>query len=274
MRWNDCLQVLRNQTPSSGLKPKLLCRPSKAEVNCFFYFLSCMAGLRADRGKEVIDRSSAIAWVDANIVPYVKAVNFSYIDICNEVIPSELATFVLPAMHSNEAALCAVGISIPVTTAVSTALLGTSYPPSQEKIRLDYALFTASDVVVQDGIIGYSNLFDAMVDSVNLAIERLSGAGVCAVVSMTGWPSAGGGNAATIDNVRAYTNNLIRHVSEKTRTPKCPGNELESLSEANSSSNKNLVVGETFNKMRIRLWIERVDPVVDRVCRFGLRIEL
>ncbi|KAK8938805.1 hypothetical protein KSP39_PZI011435 [Platanthera zijinensis] len=212
------------------------------------------------------DPSSAIAWVDANVVPYAAAVNFTYIDIGNEVIPGELAAFVLPAMRNIDAALRSAGISIPVTTTVSTAVLGTSYPPSQgafteeasqvmgpivsflastnapllanvypyfayagnpDEIRLDYALFNTSDIVVQDGSLGYSNLFDAMVDSVNSAIERLGGAGVRVVVSETGWPSAGGGNASTFDNARVYNNNLIRHVNEKIGTPKCPGNDLE-----------------------------------------------
>ncbi|KAK8959445.1 hypothetical protein KSP40_PGU017618 [Platanthera guangdongensis] len=47
------------------------------------------------------------------------------------------------------------------------------------------------------------------------------------VVSETGWPSAGGGNASTVDNARAYNNNLISHVNEKTGMPKRPGNDLE-----------------------------------------------
>ncbi|KAK8928589.1 Glucan endo-1,3-beta-glucosidase, basic isoform [Platanthera zijinensis] len=66
-----------------------------------------------------------------------------------------------------------------------------------------------------------------MVDSVSSAVERLGGAGVRVVVSETGWPSAGGGNTSIVDNARAYTNNLIRHVKENTGTPKCPENDLE-----------------------------------------------
>lgn len=212
------------------------------------------------------DSSFASAWVAANVLPYAADVNFQHIGIGNEVIPGDLAAYVLPAMRNVAAALHASGIPVPVTTAVSTEVLGTSYPPSQgafsEKasqvmgpivsylastnasllvnvypyfayagnsgeVRLDYALFTASDVVVQDGSLGYSNLFDAMVDSVNSAIEKAGGSGLPVVVSETGWPSAGGENGATVDNARIYNNNLIQHVNKGTGTPKFPGRGLE-----------------------------------------------
>ncbi|KAF6155233.1 hypothetical protein GIB67_019759 [Kingdonia uniflora] len=77
------------------------------------------------------DLSFAQNWVQTNVAPYVRNnVHFRYISAGNEVIPSELAENVLPAMKNLDLALKGVNIVIPVTTAISTAGLGTSYPLS------------------------------------------------------------------------------------------------------------------------------------------------
>ncbi|KAK8938374.1 hypothetical protein KSP39_PZI011399 [Platanthera zijinensis] len=225
-----------------------------------------LGSLNKDLQKFAGDPSAAASWVDANVVPYADTVDFNYIDIGNELIPGESASYVLPAMSNVAAAIRAAGLSILVTTAVSTMVLGTSYPPSQgafsretsqvmgpivsflaststpllvniypffaysgdpENVRLDYSLFTTNDAVVRDSNLGYSNLFDAMVDSVYSALERVGGSQVPLVVSETGWPSAGGANGATVDNARIYNNNLVKHVNSKVGTPKRPGKELE-----------------------------------------------
>ncbi|KAG0452333.1 hypothetical protein HPP92_024997 [Vanilla planifolia] len=210
--------------------------------------------------------SFATSWVNESVIPYATSVEFRYIDIGNELIPGDSASYVLPAMRNVDAALRNAGVAIPVTTAVSTEVLDTSYPPSQGafsddvsqvltdivgflsakeapllvnvypffayagdpgEVRLDYALFTSGGVVVQDGSLGYSNLFDAMVDSVNAALERAGGGAVEVVVSETGWPSAGGDAGATVDNASTYINNLVKHVKSKAGTPRFPGKEPE-----------------------------------------------
>nr|XP_010938734.2 glucan endo-1,3-beta-glucosidase [Elaeis guineensis] len=152
---------------------------------------------------------------------------------------------------------------IKVSTSVSQGVLGTSYPPSagafssdasqylgpivnflasngspllvnvypyfsyigdMKDISIDYALFTSSGIVVQDGQFGYQNIFDAIVDAVYSALANVGGSNVEVVVSESGWPSAGG-TAASSDNARTYNQNLINHIGQG--TPKTSGRATE-----------------------------------------------
>ncbi|EMS60915.1 Lichenase-2 [Triticum urartu] len=80
---------------------------------------------------------------------------------------------------------------------------------------VSFMLFTAPGTVVQDGEYGYQNMFDASVDAVHAAVERLGVSGVDVVVSETGWPSAGG-EEASMENARTYNQNLVGHVGKGT----------------------------------------------------------
>jgi len=150
-----------------------------------------------------------------------------------------------------------------VTTAIDTTLLGNYYPPSAgsfnesaisyitpiisflssnvapllinvypyfsytenpSQISLPHALFTSPDVVVQDGSLGYQNLFDALLDAQYSALEKVGAPNLQIVVSESGWPSEGG-DAASVDNAGTYYNNLINHV--KGGTPKKQGQAIE-----------------------------------------------
>ncbi|XP_020699651.1 glucan endo-1,3-beta-glucosidase-like, partial [Dendrobium catenatum] len=185
----------------------------------------------------------------------------------NELIPGPQAQNVLPAMQNVRNALQSIGLQdkIKVSTSVSTAVLGNSYPPSAgafssdalpalqpiigfltgtgapllanvypyfsyignlNTISLAYALFTSPGSVVSDGQLQYQNLFDATVDALYAALEKVGGNNVAIVVSESGWPSDGGVGATT-ENAQTYVSNLIRHVGQG--TPKRPGNYIDTF---------------------------------------------
>ncbi|PSR93550.1 Glucan endo-1,3-beta-glucosidase GVI precursor [Actinidia chinensis var. chinensis] len=213
------------------------------------------------------DVSNTIDWINTNVVPYADTIHFRCISAGNEVIPSNLATYVFPAMNNLRTALNAVNLGgIPVSTSVSTIILGNSYPPSQGEfsedvrsimgtiasflaennspllvnvypyfsyiynpndISLSYALFNSTEVVVRDGSLGYRNLFDAIIDAVYSALEKVGFGAVEIVISESGWPSDENGDVATIPNAQMYNSKLIGHVSSKSGTPKRPGKGIE-----------------------------------------------
>ncbi|XP_063936268.1 glucan endo-1,3-beta-glucosidase, acidic-like [Daucus carota subsp. sativus] len=91
--------------------------------------------------------------------------------------------------------------------------------------RLEYATFQRQDPIIQDGPLGYTNVFDAMVDSVHSALEKAGGSSLDVVVSEIGWPTEGG-DAATIENASTHNNKLINHVLNN-GTPKRPQKRIE-----------------------------------------------
>ncbi|KXG33561.1 hypothetical protein SORBI_3003G326700 [Sorghum bicolor] len=229
--------------------------------------------LNEDLARLASDPSFAASWVQTYVQPFAGAVRFRYVAAGNEVIPGDLASHVLPAMQNLESALRAAGLGdgdgVRVTTAVSTSVLGSSYPPSQgafseaalpsmapiasflasrstpllanvypyfaysadpSSVPLDYALLQSASAAVTDGGASYGNMFDAIVDAVYAALERAGAPpGLEVVVSETGWPSGGGGAGASVGNAAAYVNNVVRHVASGRGTPRRPGKAVEAF---------------------------------------------
>ncbi|KAK9178801.1 hypothetical protein WN943_027995 [Citrus x changshan-huyou] len=221
--------------------------------------------LNEDLQQLATDQSFAANWVKDNVLAYIPSVKFRYITLGNEVIPGQYANFVYDAMQNVQNALKAANVNVPVTTVVSYAVLGSSYPPSNASfgqdssaamskivpflqqnqypllanvypcfayfgepttIDADYALGNPNASFVYDGTLSYNNMFDAMIDAMYVALEKVGGNGVKVVVSETGWPSAGA-DLATTNNAKTYVNNVIQRVLTGKGTPKRPETPLE-----------------------------------------------
>lgn len=201
-------------------------------------------------------------WFAQHVDPYYQDILFQYIVVGNEVVPGNLANYVLPVMQNLQSILDAKQLSgISVTTSVPSSVSGASYPPSisvfsdesreamsgilrflaaqanpllvnlypyfayasnPQDIPLNYAQLNAQDIVVRDGIYGYNNMLDAMIDSFFWAMENVGVADVDIVVSESGWPSAGNGDLTTIPLAEAYNNNFVRRITSQVGTPKRP----------------------------------------------------
>ena len=103
------------------------------------------------------------------------------------------------------------------------------YMNSNGVIPLDYALFEPlpanKEAVDSNTLLHYTNVFDAMVDAAYFAMADLNFTHISIMVSETGWPSKGDAKEpdAIPENADTYNSNLIKHILNKTGTPKYPG---------------------------------------------------
>lgn len=207
-------------------------------------------------------QSAAAEWVRQNIEAH-PGVTFRFVVVGNELTAPD-TQFLVPAMENVHAALAAAGLHhIKVTTAISQATIAVHVPPSAGdfteeaksfmsyvvaflertrapllanlypyfvytynlwKMDMNFALFTSPETMVQDGEYAYQNQFEATVDALYTAVEKLGGYNVRVVVSETGWPTAGG-VAASVENAMTYNQNLVKHVCKG--TPRRPGKKVE-----------------------------------------------
>ncbi|KAK7264063.1 hypothetical protein RJT34_31666 [Clitoria ternatea] len=223
--------------------------------------IEVILGLPNDQIQSVTNDVGATNWVNKYVKAYSN-VKFKYIAVGNEIHPGDaLAGSVLPALQNIQKAISSANLQgqIKVSTAIDTTLLGNSYPPkdgvfsnsatpyirpivnflkengapllanvypyfayvnNQQNIGLDYALFTKQG----NNEVGYQNLFDALLDSLYAALEKVGAPNVKVVVSESGWPSEGGAGAS-VQNAGTYYRNLINHV--KGGTPKRPNGPIE-----------------------------------------------
>ncbi|KAL2329202.1 hypothetical protein Fmac_022629 [Flemingia macrophylla] len=207
----------------------------------------------------------AIDWVNTYVTPY-SDVKFKYINVGNEVHPGDaVAQYILTAMTNIQNAISLTNLQgqIKVSTAIDGTLITNSYPPSNgaftsdattyitsiinflaenespllanvypyfayvndlQNIDLAYAIFNQQG----NNEIGYQNLFDAMLDSIYAALEKVGASNLQIVVSESGWPSEGG-TGATTENADTYYANLISHVSGTSGTPMRPGVSIETF---------------------------------------------
>ncbi|MQL77358.1 hypothetical protein Taro_009764 [Colocasia esculenta] len=149
-----------------------------------------------------------------NVLAYWPDVRFRYVAVGNEVIFDK-------GWPSTSSRPCTTSTSPSPSPAYETRsslgapLLVNLYPyfsnvGDPQNVDLDYAQFTMPDIVVVDGYndFEYQNLFDAMVDVVYAALDRVGAGNVDVVVSETSCPSARG-FTATVENARIY--NTCRH---------------------------------------------------------------
>ncbi|XP_033146530.1 glucan endo-1,3-beta-glucosidase isoform X2 [Brassica rapa] len=172
-------------------------------------------------------------------------------------------TTLIQAIQNIDKALSEAGLSIPVSTTTYMGAFMDTYPPSRGRfsdeylnflkpvigflvskrypllvniytyfgfkngdVSLEFSLFKPSSNEFKDdnNQLDYKNLFDANLDSVYAALDKLGGGSLEVVVSESGWPTQGG-LGASLENAKDYINNLIQHV--KNGSPRRPGKAIE-----------------------------------------------
>ncbi|KAL6220922.1 hypothetical protein ACLB2K_008675 [Fragaria x ananassa] len=230
-------------------------------------------------------------WWNINIAPYV-----------DPSVGLKNVLAVMPLLNNIQI----VRDRIKVTTVLSSSVLASSYPPSTGaftpeasstmagilaflastdsplminvypyfayksdpgNVRLDYAQFTETETVVQDGAYGYVNLFDAIVDAFVAAMDKAGGAtNVRVVVSESGWPSDGSGSITTPEIAATYNKNLLNHILQKGGTPRRPGANIEGFIFAMFNENQK-PAGE---EQHFGLFYPNMQPVINLYKEYGI----
>ncbi|GAA0161533.1 glucosidase [Lithospermum erythrorhizon] len=101
------------------------------------------------------------------------------------------------------------------------------YSPNKE----NFAVFKSRNPVVFDQVTkkSYNNMFDLLLDSVHVSMQKLGFADVGIVVGETGWPSMGEPNQphCSVSNAASYNGGLLRKVVGGQGTPLMPNGKFE-----------------------------------------------
>ncbi|XP_010921888.1 putative glucan endo-1,3-beta-glucosidase GVI [Elaeis guineensis] len=139
----------------------------------------------------------------------------------NEVIPSNLTSYILSAMQNLDVALTATNLKINISTAIAIGVLGVSFLACQ----VAFSDTSSADIVGTARFLVWKRtpllLFDAMVDA------QVGHPDVSVVVLEIGWPSTGGAVGVMGENAMMYHNKVVAHVTSSTGTPKRPGMAIE-----------------------------------------------
>lgn len=227
----------------------------------------CLGVRNQDLKNISLSQSAAAQWVETYVLPYMNQVSFGWITLGNEAIPGPNAKYVASAMNNMHIVLDSVGlVSTRITTVVPMEVLKTfnpssagafseqsltvmndvaasllrtgsplmvnvypyfAYASNPKQFSFEYATFNAKQPVV-DGNLKYYSLFDAMVDGIYAALERIDAGNVTLCVTETGWPTVGKNSYATPENAKMYNANLYFHVVNN-GTPRRPNNRLDTF---------------------------------------------
>ncbi|CAL0311815.1 unnamed protein product [Lupinus luteus] len=229
---------------------------------------------------------AATQWVNTNVAPYKDDINFQWITVGNEVIPGQFANDLPQAMQNVHDAITSIGLNnTKVTTSMFMLGLESTYPPSSgafkseivevmksvtaflaktgaplmanvypyfayksnpKDVSIDYAMFQTNNPII-DGGLKYFSLFDAMVDSIYAALEKIGARNVPLIIGETGWPSAGSDPYTSKEKAKLYNQNLLNYLNSGKGTPRRPGQVLSVFIFAMFNENLKTPPGEENN---------------------------
>ncbi|KAK9705547.1 hypothetical protein RND81_07G065400 [Saponaria officinalis] len=155
-------------------------------------------------------QQAAEQWFNTYVQPYVNDVTIRLIAVGNEVVPGQYSDGIVPAMQNLQNVIHNHGIGNLAPLLVNLYPYF-AYASDPAHVRLDYAQFTASQPVVQDGNLAYMSLFKAMFDCFVWAMEKIGVSDVDLVVQLT-----------TVHLARTYNKNFLDHLLNHAGSPKRP----------------------------------------------------